>query len=182
MHTSPLLVVVVVIFKMFIDLERERKEERERERHQWERNINWLPPICTPTRYWPCNLGMRSDWDQIPNLLVYRMMFQPTEPHWPGILCFCYFYTCFVICFYTLFLFHFLSSLPSSFQIPFSSFKKNASSFLLVMEIRWVPLTYRCFTKWFVTSICYILHLQILSLAHEGEEVVRSQCHQQIEY
>ena len=39
--------------------------ERERER---ERNIDWLPPVCAPTRDWTCNLS------------VYRTTLQPTDP------------------------------------------------------------------------------------------------------
>ena len=34
----------------------------------WERNINWLPPICAPTKDWTCNLGMCSDWELNPQL------------------------------------------------------------------------------------------------------------------
>ena len=51
-------------------LEREEGKEREREREietlMWERNMDWLPPICSPIR------------DQTHNLLVLGAMFQPT--------------------------------------------------------------------------------------------------------
>ena len=45
----------------------------------WERNIDGLPPVCALTG------------DQTRNLLVYRMMPQPTEPPGQGIGL--YFYT-----------------------------------------------------------------------------------------
>ena len=32
----------------------------------WEGNIDWLPPIRTPTRDQTCNLGICPDWDSNP--------------------------------------------------------------------------------------------------------------------
>ena len=66
---------------MFIDLresEREREKKKEKKEKKktsvWERNIDWLPPICAPTWDQTHNLGMCPDWGS--NRL------QPTEP--PG--------------------------------------------------------------------------------------------------
>ena len=48
---------------MFIDF---REKGRERETLMWEKNINPLPPIRTPTGDWTCNLGMCPDQDSDP--------------------------------------------------------------------------------------------------------------------
>ena len=53
--------------------------ERERQTVMWERNINSLPPIGTPTKDQTHNLGMCPDQDWARNLLVYGMMLQPIE-------------------------------------------------------------------------------------------------------
>ena len=44
---------------------RERKEGREREGEK-EKNVNWLPPVCTLTRDLTCNLGMCPDQESNP--------------------------------------------------------------------------------------------------------------------
>ena len=49
-------------------LEREEGTKREKKPAVWQRNINQLPPMCTPTKNRTCNL------------LVYGTMLQPTEP------------------------------------------------------------------------------------------------------
>ena len=49
-------------------LERKGVGGRERERER-ERNIDWLSPICTPTRDWTHNLGMCPDWESNPQPL-----------------------------------------------------------------------------------------------------------------
>ena len=68
---------------MIIDL---RERERGRETMLWERNIDWLSPICTPTEQlnlhptyvpWPTE-------NQTCKILVYGTMLQPTETHQPG--------------------------------------------------------------------------------------------------
>ena len=52
----------------------ERERKKKRETSMWERNINWLPPVCTPTRDQPCNLGIYAPTgDQTHNFLVYKM-------------------------------------------------------------------------------------------------------------
>ena len=58
---------------MFIDLrergwEREREREREREKiiHVTERNIDWLPPVPSPTRDRNHNLVMCPEWGSNP--------------------------------------------------------------------------------------------------------------------
>ena len=53
-----------------------------------ERNIDW--PVAShrhPTRDWTHSLSMCVNWT--PNLLVYRKMLQPTEPHQPGLIISC---------------------------------------------------------------------------------------------
>ena len=66
---------------VLLTLEKEKGEvERERETLMWDRNIDWLPSICTPNRDWTHNLGMCSDrgpnlqtfgvWDDTPTNLV----------------------------------------------------------------------------------------------------------------
>ena len=57
----------------------EREEREEREKH-WYENIDWLLPICTPTRDPTCNPGMCPDPESDPQPLVYRTMLQSTEP------------------------------------------------------------------------------------------------------
>ena len=60
-----------------------------------QRSTNWLLSICTRSQTWKPkhrdwdwtqNLGTHPD--QEPNLqpFGYRMMFQPTKPHWPGVI------------------------------------------------------------------------------------------------
>ena len=54
----------------------EREGGRETDRHQYERNFDWLPPICTQTGDQTCNLSMYPDqesnlqsfavWDDTP--------------------------------------------------------------------------------------------------------------------
>ena len=49
---------------MLIDLREGGGEQEERERGEtlmWEKNIDWLPPVCTPTLDQIHNLGMCSD-------------------------------------------------------------------------------------------------------------------------
>ena len=48
---------------MFLLTFREREGEREKETSMWKRNIDQLPPICTPTGDWTCNPGMCPDWE-----------------------------------------------------------------------------------------------------------------------
>ena len=43
-----------------------------------------MPLNHTLTGDHTCNLGMCPDWDRNRSLLVYGMMFQPTEPYQPG--------------------------------------------------------------------------------------------------
>ena len=68
---------------------RERGEGRRRER---ERNIDVRDKhpisclICTPAGDRICSLGMSLTGNWPCDLLVYGMMLQPTEPHWPGVL------------------------------------------------------------------------------------------------
>ena len=59
--------------------EREREIEKKRETLMWEKNIDWLPPICALTRHQTCNLGICPDQNQTCNILVYRTMIQLTE-------------------------------------------------------------------------------------------------------
>ena len=47
------------IFSLLREKEREREGEGEREK--CERNIDWLPSICNPTRDQTCNLGKCPD-------------------------------------------------------------------------------------------------------------------------
>ena len=63
---------------MFIDF-RETGRERERRTSMWERNINWLPPVYTPTGDWTHNQACALTRDQSHSALVYGMMLQPTE-------------------------------------------------------------------------------------------------------
>ena len=63
-------------------LQREEAIERKTETSLWERNIDQLPPVCTPTGDQTHNLGMCPDQGSDPQLLVHGMMLQPTEP--PG--------------------------------------------------------------------------------------------------
>ena len=53
-----------IFFLNFIDFytERETEGEKGREISMSERNINWLPPVCTPTGDQTHNLGMCPDW------------------------------------------------------------------------------------------------------------------------
>ena len=61
-----------------------RELGRERETLMWERNIDWLPSVCTLTRAQNPSLGMCSDWDS--NLQHFSVHDNaPTEPHWPGL-------------------------------------------------------------------------------------------------
>ena len=74
---------------MFIDFRegghwgRERKRKKERERGIDVKNIDWLPLIFTPTGDRTHSPGMCLTRNRNPNPLVYGMMLQPTEPHWP---------------------------------------------------------------------------------------------------
>ena len=64
---------------------RRREKERERKTSMWERNIDWLPPICTLTRDWTRHLGLHLCLAQESNFqpLGVPATLQPTEPHWP---------------------------------------------------------------------------------------------------
>ena len=66
-------------------LERGEKRKRERQTSMLKRNIDQLPLPCVPTRDWTCNPGMCTARNRTTNGLVYGMMLQPTEPHWPGL-------------------------------------------------------------------------------------------------
>ena len=58
---------------MFIDFRERRKGERETS--MWKKNIDQMPPICTPTKDGTHNLtGNRTH-----NTLVHGAMLQPTE-------------------------------------------------------------------------------------------------------
>ena len=61
---------------------RGRGREGGRERLMWERIMYWLPPTHAPIRDWTHSLGMCPHWNGTRNVLLYRMMLQPTEP--PG--------------------------------------------------------------------------------------------------
>ena len=53
-------------FHCFIEREEGRERKTERHINVWERNINWLPPICTLTGGWAHNLGLCPDWGSNP--------------------------------------------------------------------------------------------------------------------
>ena len=65
---------------------------RERGRERWGverentdvRNIDHLPPVCTPTGDPTRNLGMCPDWELNSWLFGAQDKFKPTEPHQPG--------------------------------------------------------------------------------------------------
>ena len=78
-------VLFVFIYLLFIFILKyllvlEREEGRERETLMWERNISWLPPISTLLRDSTHNPAVCRTGNQTPNLLLYRMMCQQTEP------------------------------------------------------------------------------------------------------
>ena len=54
--------------------------KRERQRNVDVRNIDLLPPKCSPTGSRTCNLGMCSELGYTYNLSVFGVMIQPTEP------------------------------------------------------------------------------------------------------
>ena len=63
--------------------------ERGRERTlMCKRSNNWLPPKCTWTGDWTCNLRMCPDQESNLQPFGYETMLQLTEPHWPGIFFF----------------------------------------------------------------------------------------------
>ena len=66
---------------MFVDF-RERGVEMGRERKKtsiWEGNIDWLPPVCTPTGDWTRNLGTSPQWE--PNLHPFGVQ-DNVPPNW----------------------------------------------------------------------------------------------------
>ena len=74
------------IFHLFIFRERGREGERGvRRTAVWERNVNWLPLVCTLTRNQTRNPRMCPDWElnQLPFTL--RDDAQATEPHQSGL-------------------------------------------------------------------------------------------------
>ena len=58
-------------------LERKGETDRHRETSMWERNIDWLPPVCAPNGDWTHNLGTCPDQELNPQPL--GMTLQPTE-------------------------------------------------------------------------------------------------------
>ena len=58
----------------------EREEGGERETSIWEKNIDWLLPICTPAGDQNHNLVCALTSNRNLNLLVYGTMLQPTQP------------------------------------------------------------------------------------------------------
>ena len=72
---------------MFIDFrERGREGGGERDRGREEnRYIDWLPLIHALTGDQTCNLALCLTRNRTLNLLVYRTMLQPTEPHQQGL-------------------------------------------------------------------------------------------------
>ena len=62
----------------------EREEGRERETLMSEKH-DQLPFVRTQTRDQTHNLGVCPDQESNPQPFSYRMMFQPTEPHQPGL-------------------------------------------------------------------------------------------------
>ena len=67
------------------ETERDRERERKREGNLCERNIDWLPPLLTPTRDQPAtwisalNLSMGTNHGIKPMILVYRTVLQPND-------------------------------------------------------------------------------------------------------
>ena len=50
-----------------------------------DRNMDWFCPVHTHSRDQTSNPGVYPDWELNPQTFSYRMMLQPTEPHWPGL-------------------------------------------------------------------------------------------------
>ena len=61
-------------------LERGEGRLRERGTRMWERNVDWLPPICTPSGDRTCNLGICPEQGSSKPPLGAETMLQLTEP------------------------------------------------------------------------------------------------------
>ena len=70
---------------MFMDF-----RERQRETLMWEKNISWFHSLYPLNWDGTCNLSMCPEWGSNLQLLVHRMMFQPTEPPGQGIMDYAY--------------------------------------------------------------------------------------------
>ena len=84
----PLSLKINKIFKnMFIDF-REETQEGRREISLGERNMDYLPPICSPTNprsnLQPSNLVCALRGNRTPSFLVYRKTVWPNGPRLPG--------------------------------------------------------------------------------------------------
>ena len=117
----------------------------------WERNTNLLPSVCTRpgiihtwTRDQTHNPGMCPYQQLTLQPFGYRMVLQPTEPHWPGL--YCYFSISSVHCLLTLYLggwgFSSLSHNPDSlafyFPFLFSSIFSGRISPIYLPVLCWV--------------------------------------------
>ena len=100
-HAFYLSFIFKHFLKTFIDF-RETGREKEREILMWDRNIDWLLPIHTPTGNWTCNLSMCPDWELNSHPFGVRDDTPTTEPHQPGLFGFKIFYSN-VILFYIYF-------------------------------------------------------------------------------
>ena len=75
---------VCIVWFIYLLLSLQRGEEREKEKENtsmWDRNIDQLSLVRTPSRDWPLNLGVFPDWES--NWWPFASWddAQPTEPH-----------------------------------------------------------------------------------------------------